>query len=785
MSMSTPLHRSPWLLAAGFGLLVLGGHLLPAAAAPAEAPAPLRRFALVVGANQGGPTRVPLRYAVSDARSFSRVLEELGGVAPPDRLLLVEPDRAGLLGGLAEVGRRLLAEQARRPVSRTEVVFYYSGHSDEQGLLLGTQRLDYPELRQALEAVPAQVRIAVLDSCASGALTRRKGGVHRPPFLVDASTQVQGHAILTSSSAREVAQESDRIGGSFFTHSLVSGLRGAADTSQDGRVTLNEAYEFAFHETLLRTEQTQAGAQHPAYDIQLQGSGDLVVTDLRGTTAGFVVAEPLQGRLYLRDDQGRLVVELHKPAGRVVELGVEPGHYTVTLEQQGRLSVAPLVLSGATRPLLAAADFSPLAGELTARRGASPPEATLAAASPLAETRFALTVVPGFGTSPAPRQTRVTGLAFNLLVGRYAALSGLEVGGIANWQEGPASGAQLAGLANLVGGGVTGLQVAGVVDAASEAVDGAQVAGVLAHAGDRARGVQVAGGIASAGGDLRGAQVAGGANLGRGHVTGVQVSGGLNRAAGPARGLQLAGGANFAQGALQGVQVAGGVNVARDAVQGVQLAGGANLGLSSLQGLQLGSFNLAGDLVGVQIGAVNVAQGSVRGLQLGVVNVADSLRGAPLGVVNWIGDGLHDLALWGDELGMLHLGFQSGSRTVYTLLGASFRPSTADEPLRWGFEAGLGGHFPLGPLFGEVDLSALNLLDEESFHADLLALARLRFTLGWQVRPHLGLFGGVAANLAVSEQPLEADLAWTPRWSWSPDGARLSCWPGFFVGLRV
>jgi hypothetical protein len=44
---------------------------------------------------------------------------------------------------------------------------------------------------------------------------------------------------------------------------LISGFRGAADLSGDGKVALNEAYEFAFNETLGRTVDTNGGAHHP------------------------------------------------------------------------------------------------------------------------------------------------------------------------------------------------------------------------------------------------------------------------------------------------------------------------------------------------------------------------------------------------------------------------------------------------------------------------------------------------------------------------------------------
>lgn len=207
----------------------------------------MRRFVLAVAANDGGPAREKLRYAEADARALVDVMEQLGGVDARDVISAPQPSAAGLQQAFAELARRVA--DAERSGARTEVVFYYSGHSDERALLLAGQRVEYTALRRMLDDLPAQVRIAILDSCASGAFTRAKGGVARPPFIVDSSIDVHGHAFLTSSSADEAAQESDRIGASFFTHYLVSGLRGAADASGDRRITLTEAYRFAFEET--------------------------------------------------------------------------------------------------------------------------------------------------------------------------------------------------------------------------------------------------------------------------------------------------------------------------------------------------------------------------------------------------------------------------------------------------------------------------------------------------------------------------------------------------------
>ena len=67
--------------------------------------APVRRLALVVGANQGAAGRVPLRYAVADAERFADLVSHIGGVAPSDRVVLRDPTRRALADALAAIGR--------------------------------------------------------------------------------------------------------------------------------------------------------------------------------------------------------------------------------------------------------------------------------------------------------------------------------------------------------------------------------------------------------------------------------------------------------------------------------------------------------------------------------------------------------------------------------------------------------------------------------------------------------------------------------------------------------
>jgi len=341
---------------------------------PARAQGVIERFVLVAGANDGGSDRPELRYAVSDAERFAGVMTDLGGVSPSNAIVLREPKLRELVEALDQLTARVAAARrvAAETGGRTEVLVYYSGHADEKGILLGEDRYSYQSLRDRLDEIGADVRIAVLDACESGAFMRAKGGRKRPAFLVDASTNIRGHAFLTSSADTESAQESDRIGASFFTHYLVSGLRGAADMSGEGKVTLNEAYQFALTETLGTTLDTKGGAQHPSYDIDMAGTGDVVMTDLRQTTATLVIGEELDGRIYVRNAKQELIVELYKPYGRKVELGLEPGEYEVRVEHERSAMVGKTVVGEGQRVAVDPTGFVPTQPEPTRRRGEDP-----------------------------------------------------------------------------------------------------------------------------------------------------------------------------------------------------------------------------------------------------------------------------------------------------------------------------------------------------------------------------------------------------------------------------
>jgi Caspase domain len=714
--------------------------LLLAGARPGRAQAAsdseLRRFALIIGANDGGSDRVRLRYATTDADAVARVVRELGGVAPADLEILLDPASQALDAGFAAMQRKLAA--ARQARVRIELLVYYSGHSDEEGLLLGGARYSYARLRDQIRAMPADVHIAILDSCASGAFTRTKGGTRQPSFLVDSANQVRGHAFLSSSSADEAAQESDRIGASFFTHYLISGLRGGADRNRDGRVTLNEAYQFAFEETVSRTATTQHGTQHPAYDMHLAGTGDVVMTDLRATHAALVLAAEIDGRVLIRNAQGRLVVELQKSRGAPMTLGLGPERYHVTLQRGTRHFQAMVDLGRGGEAMLTEAALKAAAPELAVARGATRAD-TVSGEPPLVWASVSL--IPPMSTSAVEVRHYV---ALNLLVGAGVALDGVELGGVANVRTRHARGLQLGGVLNWAGGDVTGIQSGGVAN--------------------------------WAGGDLLGLQLGGVASVARGSTRGIQVGGVTSVAGRDVRGAQISGVTNWAGGDVTGLQVGGVANVASD-LRGAQVGGVINVG-GGLQGMQLAVLNIGGEVTGLQLGVVNVAR-HVRGLQLGVVNVAENVDGASVGLVSAVRNGHRAAEAWATDIVPMLVGVKFGSRHVYTLFAAGATPDVAHVG------AGLGVHAPLGRLYLDVDVTSYELLrfDGATNPTDMLAQGRVM--VGIPILPHVSVFGGAAVNAAFAFDGQGEDLSRLGARVFRGDDVVLRLSPGLFAGVSL
>jgi hypothetical protein len=322
------------------------------------AAAETRRIAIVVGSNEGAGDRPALRFAETDASKVAAVLVELGGISTADVLLLNGQSLASLQGALGTATLRV-ATWHRRANTRVVLLFYFSGHSDGQALEIGRERYEFGELRHWLASTGADVRLAIVDTCRSGALLAAKGATRAPAFDIHLASDPEsaGEVLLTSSAADESSLESSEIHGSFFSHHLVSGLRGAADSSGDGQVTLAEAYRYAFLHTVSATAGTLAGPQHPAFDYRLSGQGELVLTQLSRPSAIIEVPPGFDRILVSESRRDQVLAEL--TIGSANRLAVSPGAYALYAWRAGQVFTAQLTVGAGESHVVRSADFGP------------------------------------------------------------------------------------------------------------------------------------------------------------------------------------------------------------------------------------------------------------------------------------------------------------------------------------------------------------------------------------------------------------------------------------------
>ncbi len=326
----------------GLGLLALAFGLC---ATSAYAQSRQVRIGLVAGNNLGKDSARSLRYAEDEVGRLADLLKGAGDF--DDVVTLRGASRDEIEKGLLQVRKRL--ETAKLAGDQTLFLFYYSGHGDNEALEIGSERLPLRDLRAYLEQLTsADVRVAFVDACQSGALTGVKGGRRVPEYQVRLADpgQVKGMAIVTSSTGNEFSQESDDLKGSFFSHSIMAGLRGAADLSRDGQVTLSEVYQFAFKRTLANTAASLVGGQHPTFDYRMAGAGEVVLTRTRARDAKLAFARE-SGSTYtvLSKTGGDVLAEVPSSPSDDLYLALPAGDYRIVRRTLGDVRERTLALA--------------------------------------------------------------------------------------------------------------------------------------------------------------------------------------------------------------------------------------------------------------------------------------------------------------------------------------------------------------------------------------------------------------------------------------------------------
>ncbi len=332
-------------------------------------PAPAA-YAIIVGANAGGPGQETLRWAEEDARRVSAVLTELGRFGATDFKTLTAPRAADVAREVDLVAAKLRAHKERG--EDAVFFFYYSGHARANAINLGAEELPVSALRERLMTLPSALTLVVLDACQSGAFARVKGAEPAADFSFNSVAQLGQHGmvVMSSSTAQELSQESEELKGSYFTHHLVTGLRGAGDTDGDGRVSLDEAYRYAYKRTLASTSRTQVGSQHATLETDLRGKGDLALTYPARMKSRLELPAALDARVIVfHKPSASAVADVQKASGHKVGLALVAGAYEAVVRRGSLISTCNVTLGESEPHVLDVTSCTPVKDVPARRKG--------------------------------------------------------------------------------------------------------------------------------------------------------------------------------------------------------------------------------------------------------------------------------------------------------------------------------------------------------------------------------------------------------------------------------
>jgi Caspase domain. len=323
------------------------------------------RYAILVGNSTASGNFSPLKYVENDLNLLQGILGDFCGFEKQRVLTLYNGTPADLDKMLSEVAAGM------SKTGNNMFLFYYSGHADQANLKMGGSLYPLASLKEKLTAFPSDIRIGIFDACQSGSFTQIKGGTLDEPFLFRDDGKTKGQVILCSSSINENAQEFDAYGNSVFTFHFVNALRGSGDLSGDGKVTLSEAYQYAYNHTLSSTAGSSGGIQHPSYQFRIQGEGDIVLADLNVRICGIMLGADVTGNVTIFNEKSNVVADLAKERNSAIMLALNPGAYRVVKTNVETRTQASVLVNDRSITHLKSGEFSSIPSSENGQKGNS------------------------------------------------------------------------------------------------------------------------------------------------------------------------------------------------------------------------------------------------------------------------------------------------------------------------------------------------------------------------------------------------------------------------------
>lgn len=207
-----------------------------------------------------------------DAEEFAQVLRDVELAAFDDVQVLLNDGESKIRRSIA----RFFADRKRDDL----LLLYFSGHgirnaqgqlflaaNDTEISILEATGIPADFITYAMNNSRSQRQLLILDCCNSGAFAHGSKSASAVGKSMGIATAFEGsgfgRVVLTATDATQFAWEGDKVIGntqkSVFTHFLIEGLKGEADRDGDGRIHVDELYDYAYEQVVRRTPKQTPG----------------------------------------------------------------------------------------------------------------------------------------------------------------------------------------------------------------------------------------------------------------------------------------------------------------------------------------------------------------------------------------------------------------------------------------------------------------------------------------------------------------------------------------------
>ena len=211
-----------------------------------------------------------LRYTDDDAYRMFAFLKSPEGGALDDEHIRILIDEEATLSNIKRTMTDVFSKAGRNDL----VLLYYSGHGLRGAFLPYdfdgySNQLYHEDVNAILKQSPAKYKLCIADACHSGSLLAMRGS-GAPDMLANYYSRLaqanRGTALIMSSKSEETSLESSGLRQGVFSHFLIRGLKGEADSDNDHYVSVQELYNFIYTNVRSYTGNMQSPLIQGDYD---------------------------------------------------------------------------------------------------------------------------------------------------------------------------------------------------------------------------------------------------------------------------------------------------------------------------------------------------------------------------------------------------------------------------------------------------------------------------------------------------------------------------------------